>query len=284
MPAEGQQRTETQASAADLLSRLASGSVRLPGGSEAVSRSAEDIVAGLRRKVEWDASNADFPAALELIEKLATIRSSAVKRRDRIPQERNRSFDGTTKNSHSASINSARLLVDESGLKGLSSLDNLTSIVEATELSGVDGSDVSVDFGLSASIAYYSGMIFEVRGHVDGEEIVLGGGGRYDGLASALGSPKELPALGFALNLDTILDLVGDECPGGPSRRYVVLSPIDGDAADDVVATAAELRSEGKNVVTLFDPDIDADVVAKSIGNASVLKVGDKDDAGSAAV
>ena len=59
---------------------------------------------------------------------------------------------------------------------------------------------------------------------------------------------------------------------------------IDGDAADDVVATAAELRSEGKNVVTLFDPDIDADVVAKSIGNASVLKVGDKDDAGSTAV
>ncbi len=284
MPAEGQQRTETQASAADLLSRLASGSVRLPGGTETVSRSAEDIVAGLRRKVEWDASNADFPAALELIEKLATIRSSAVKYRNRIPEERNRSFDGTTKYSHSASINSARLLADENGLKGLSSLDNLTSIVEATELSGVDGSDVSVDFGLSASIAYYSGMIFEVRGHVDGKEIILGGGGRYDGLASALGSPKELPALGFALNLETILDLVGDECPGGPSRRYVVLSPIDGDAADDVVATASELRSEGKNVVTLFDPDIDADVVAKSIGNASVLKVGDKDDAGSTAV
>ena len=66
-------------------------------------------------------------------------------------------------------------------------------MVDAAERAGVDASDISIDFGLATSIAYYSGMIFEVSAVVDGEHVALGGGGRYDGLATALGSDEDVP-------------------------------------------------------------------------------------------
>jgi len=37
--------------------------------------------------------------------------------------------------------------------------------------------------------------------------IPLGGGGRYDGLVKLLGGPSEVPATGFAVNIDTILSI-----------------------------------------------------------------------------
>lgn len=266
IPTEGRQGSQTQASAADLLSRLATGSVRLPGSSDSVTRRAEDIVDGLRRKVAWDANNADFSSALNLMAKLAKTDSFGV---------------GNGKSMRQATpvdaVGAARSLLKEHGLGELRSLDKLMSIIDAAVSNGVTDSDISVDFGLSASIAYYSGMIFEVRGHVGGTVKVLGGGGRYDGLASALGSPTELPALGFALNLDIIAELAGDGFSCEPRRQYVVLSPTNNKAAKEVAATASRLRNEGKNVVSLFDPKYDAEAVARTMGDASVVKVGGTD-------
>ncbi len=264
LPSTGQQMIETQASAADLLSRLASGSVRLPETSELTTRSADEIVAGLRRKVEWDARNVDFPDALALIRQIANFKSTRVDA-DRCEASSRRLL---------ATIDAARRLTEGYGLESLRSLDNLTSVVEAAELNGVDGSDVTVDLGLGASIAYYSGMIFEVSTVVAGKNIVLGRGGRYDGLASALGSEAELPALGFALNLDAVLELTRDGQPEAAVRRYIVVSPTDDIFVEDVVKKAVELREAGHNVVSLFDSQVDADEVAQSIGNACVMRVG----------
>ena len=64
-----------------------------------------------------------------------------------------------------------------------------------------------VDFALARGIAYYNGIIFDlVQERADGDNIALGGGGRYDALARALGGPTDLPALGFAVTLETLLD------------------------------------------------------------------------------
>ena len=264
LPTRGQQKIETQASAADLLSRLASGSVRLPEPSDLTSRTADEIVAGLRRKVEWDARNVDFPKALALIREIANLNSGNVE-----TGQHNSSNIGLLD-----AIDGARQLTERYGLNSLLSLVNLTSVVEAAELNGVDCSGMTVDLGLGASIAYYSGMIFEVSAIVAGENIVVGRGGRYDGLASALGSDTELPALGFALNLDTVLELTGGGQPHQAERRYIVLSPTDDSLVEDVIKKAAELREEGHNVVSLFDCAVDAEEVAESIGNASVIRVG----------
>ncbi len=244
MPTDSQQSVETQASAAHLLTRLATGSVQLPSAAEQTSRTAEEVVAGLRRKVESDVANSDFPKAMELMRRIARI-------------------NGDT-------ITIAARIAAEYGLGGLDNIGAIQSVVDAAESAGVDASDISVDFGLATSIAYYSGMIFEVSAVVDGEHVALGGGGRYDGLATALGSDEDVPALGFALNLDTILELNGGSAMSEARRRVVVLGPADEEANESIIEAAAELRSQGYDVFTLFDTTVDAGEVASSIGGAKV--------------
>jgi len=70
-----------------------------------------------------------------------------------------------------------------------------------------------LDLGLVRGLAYYNGLVFDVT-HPDWPT-PLGGGGRYDGLARALGATCALPALGFAYNLDALLALTAapGACP-----------------------------------------------------------------------
>ena len=69
-----------------------------------------------------------------------------------------------------------------------------------------------INFALARGIAYYNGIIFDLvaggasRTGPAAAGVVLGGGGRYDGLARALGGARETPALGFACTLETLLD------------------------------------------------------------------------------
>ena len=247
MPSDSQQSVETQASAAHLLTRLATGSVQLPSAAEQTSRTAEEVVAGLRRKVESDVANSDFPKAMELMRRIARI-------------------------DHDAITNAARI-AEEFGLDDLDNIGAIQSVVDAAESAGVDASDITVDFGLATSIAYYSGMIFDVSASIDREHVVLGGGGRYDGLATALGSDEDVPALGFALNLDTILELNGGSTQSEMRRRVVILGPADENAQALIVDAATELRAQGHDVFTLFDTTVDAVDVASSISDAKVALV-----------
>ena len=269
MPSRAQQNVETQASAAELLTRLASGSVQLPSASEQSARTAEDVVGGLRRKLESDVSNGDFPKAMELMRELAKLRSGCVKP----VANRNRDSCATSGKQHRDVINLATKLITDSGLDKPDSLRNLTRVVNAVENAGVNSNDISVDLGLATSIAYYSGTIFEIGTFVEGELVSIGGGGRYDGLASSLGSDEELPALGFALDLDTILDLVKGIESRDDVRRYVVLVPADESAENSVLQAASDLRAQGRFVISLFDPNADAKRVARSLGEADVARV-----------
>lgn len=70
---------------------------------------------------------------------------------------------------------------------------------------GIKESYVTIDFGLARDISYYTGMIFDIEIGKESSLVSLGGGGRYDGLVNALGG-KQIPALGFAFNLDKILE------------------------------------------------------------------------------
>ena len=247
MPTNGGQSVETQASAAHLLTRLATGSVQLPSPTEQTSRTAEEVVAGLRRKVESDVANADFRKAMELMRRTARTTSDA--------------------------ITNAASIAEEYGLGELDNIGAIQSVVDAAERAGVGNVDISVDFGLATSVAYYSGMIFEVYVEVEGEHVSLGGGGRYDGLATALGSDEDVPALGFALNLDTILELNGGSAASETRRKVVVLAPADEDAQESIVDAAAELRGQGYDVFALFDATVDAGEAAASIGDVKVVLV-----------
>lgn len=252
MHSPGQQSVETQSSAADLLTRLASGSVQLPSETEQSSRTAEDVVQGLRRKLEHEASNRDFTVAMELMRKVARLKS------------------GTVANEI---VSRTRDLMVDYGLDGLDSLDDLAQVEQSAEIAGVPSSDISIDLGLATSMGYYSGMIFEVCAESDDGPIPIGGGGRYDGLAASLGSHEKLPALGFALNLDTILDITNHIESAEYSRQYVVLAPLDAHAGTNVLKAAADLRAQGKAVISLFDQSIDARAVAASMERAEVVRV-----------
>jgi ATP phosphoribosyltransferase regulatory subunit len=69
-------------------------------------------------------------------------------------------------------------------------------------------SRVIFDLGLSRSLGYYTGAIFEVYDPALGAPI--GGGGRYDELLGRFGRP--LPAVGFAFNVERLhVALTGEE-------------------------------------------------------------------------
>ena len=104
---------------------------------------------------------------------------------------------------------------------------------------------IVLDFGLVRGLAYYNGIIFEVS-HPQWPG-PLGGGGRYDGLARDLGGSLRLPALGFAYNLDALVDLTTE----GPATSVVespgVLVVADGDTVyDAALKVARELREKGE--------------------------------------
>lgn len=84
-------------------------------------------------------------------------------------------------------------------------LDRLEELVELLEGCTETRGKITLDFGLARGLAYYNGIVFEVR-HPDWPS-PLGGGGRYDGLARALGSQADVPASGFAYTLETLLAL-----------------------------------------------------------------------------
>ena len=71
----------------------------------------------------------------------------------------------------------------------------------ARGLSGRAGCEVAIDLAEPAPRSYYTGFFFSVYGESGGEPVA--GGGRYDSLYAAFGSPR--PAVGFALGLEGVV-------------------------------------------------------------------------------
>ena len=72
---------------------------------------------------------------------------------------------------------------------------------------------IQVDVGLVRGMAYYTGMVFEIRASGRSGEVALCGGGRYDGLVKAIGGLDDVPALGFAYTLENLLGLLPEDAP-----------------------------------------------------------------------
>ena len=66
---------------------------------------------------------------------------------------------------------------------------------------------VSYDFGKIPHLDYYTGIIFE--GYVAGVGTSVLSGGRYDSLLGRFG--RDLPACGFSVKLDYLLDVLAEE-------------------------------------------------------------------------
>jgi histidyl-tRNA synthetase len=104
---------------------------------------------------------------------------------------------------------------------------------------------------LVRGLDYYTRTTWEFVGPEGGSQSVLSGGGRYDGLAEALGGPH-VPGVGFGAGIERLVNaLEGAPEPGneGIDVFYVVTESADRAA---VLAKVAQLRAEGVRADTDF--------------------------------
>ena len=122
-------------------------------------------------------------------------------------------------------------------------------MLSAAEAEGVPGDRISIDFGMARGIAYYTGVLFDIyEGEATSE--TLGGGGRYDGLTRALGYDRDVPALGFAFNLDAVISSLGDTLVTDDDLTLV--SPTESGSMTAAIEKARDLRASGKRAAVDF--------------------------------
>lgn len=121
----------------------------------------------------------------------------------------------------------------------------LQEIKRAAEEIGVN--NVEIDLSIVRGISYYTGFVFETL--VTGNEKIgsICSGGRYDSLIGLYGG-EELPATGFGLGIDRLLDIVGYNDFYYPVRVFV--APVKDEVRTDAIRIARELRSQGISVET----------------------------------
>ncbi len=84
-----------------------------------------------------------------------------------------------------------------------------------------DHSNIIVDARLVRGLDYYSGIVFEVVSDSLGAQDAFMGGGRYDQLCEDLGG-KPLPALGFAIGLERLIELMPS--PKKSSKKLFIVN------------------------------------------------------------
>ncbi|MEM1149595.1 MAG: ATP phosphoribosyltransferase regulatory subunit [Pseudomonadota bacterium] len=89
-------------------------------------------------------------------------------------------------------------------------LDTLSGFARVLEDGGLSPDTVRFDADLSRHLSYYDGFVFEIF-DASGERF-LAGGGRYDGLVSALsGGAVDLPAIGAMVRPDRVFAIAGED-------------------------------------------------------------------------
>jgi histidyl-tRNA synthetase len=182
-------------------------------------RTPEEIADGLIRKVARRAEGNDVRRALDFLRRLVMLRGAPA---DVLPN--------------------LEALLDEEGLES-GAVARLRTVLALLEAYGVAAAnDVTLDLGLGRGLHYYTGVLFEL--YADGAE-QLGGGGRYDDLAAILGARQPLPAVGFSLGLERVIEAVGGEQVPDAQSPTVVVGQGDGDGAVHAVRIARLLRDVG---------------------------------------
>ena len=119
-------------------------------------------------------------------------------------------------------------------------LDNFIAIVDILEALGCR---YQIDIASGAGFEYYTGVIFQL--FMGGEKI--GGGGRYDDLIPAMGG-GDIPASGFALYLDRLMNLVEPEILTKPQPQAIRVRAERAEVLKEAFHTASQLREAGYRV------------------------------------
>ncbi|MCK5433912.1 MAG: ATP phosphoribosyltransferase regulatory subunit, partial [Dehalococcoidales bacterium] len=121
-------------------------------------------------------------------------------------------------------------------------LDDFINIVELLESLGCN---YRIDIASGRGFEYYTGVIFQL---FLGDE-KIGGGGRYDALIPLMGG-SDIPASGFALYLDRLMELVAPEVLAKPPAPKILIR-VEPEAIKQGFSIASCLRDAGY-VVELY--------------------------------
>jgi len=101
------------------------------------------------------------------------------------------------------------------------------------------GYDYQIDIASARGFEYYTGMTFQLS---TGEE-KIGGGGRYNALIPLMGG-RDIPASGFALYLDRLMNMVKTETLAKPLAQRILIRAAP-EAVTEGFSTASRLREAG---------------------------------------
>lgn len=131
-------------------------------------------------------------------------------------------------------------------------------LIEALKERGMD--NVEFDPTIARGFLYYTGLVFEVFDTNPENPRALLGGGRYDGLVALYGG-EQVPAVGFAIGVETLIDFLTTHnlLPQTVSgARLFIGTPTENDIASAQVL-ADSLRKQGVSVLV--------NVSGKSLGD-----------------
>jgi len=111
----------------------------------------------------------------------------------------------------------------------------------------------SIETRLVRGLDYYTRTTFELAADaLESAQNAVGGGGRYDGLAEALGGPAT-PGIGFGLGIERLLLACDAEGVFPPPTAEVEVFVVDTTGGGQALALTAELRGAGVGVDRAFD-------------------------------
>lgn len=153
--------------------------------------------------------------------------------------------------------------------KALASLENLKRVYEIIESLGM-GEYISIDLGMVQYINYYTGLIFRGYCFDVGQDILSGG--RYDKLIGNFG--KNLPATGFAINVDSILNALRIQGLSFDNKNVDTLIFCNENDLGKAYKLLDKLYNEGNFAeVSLFDSEEKALAYGKKRGIESFVNV-----------
>jgi histidyl-tRNA synthetase len=128
---------------------------------------------------------------------------------------------------------------------------------------------------LFKNFAYYNGTVFDFVIKVQGKEQVIGGGGRYDYLSRMI-TGKNIPAVGFYLNIDNIFEVMDRRGLFSPLDKAfsVYISSQSEDLEMMLLQIAQELHENNiKTVISTDKHSIEEDAVLANKAKCELMLV-----------
>ena len=160
-------------------------------------------------------------------------------------------------------------LMQNIGVSPGQAFENIYRRVDLLKKVGTLPGCVQLDLGFRRGIEYYTGFIFEIHCPDLGSVSQVCGGGRYDGLLSALGAYKPVPAVGFALGIDRLhlaLKAAPAALKDGPGALVDAVLATVGQVPEEIAWQIAQICREGGWRVRL---EIDHRRLGTILGHAS---------------